>query len=171
MWEWREWAKFHYIVDPDAFFGSSPNYMMNVIMDEGGPRWADDDDDEKDWRVLVLEDSGELLAKDAKLQTGQGLSRLLNLVDGLIGQGLRILVMVTTNEELGKLSDAVSRPGRCAHNLEFLPFESEEEIRKWLDLHKCGILPIPRSVRLAELYAATQGQAISQEIRSVGFTS
>ena len=48
---------------------------------------------------------------DAKERTGQALSRFLNVVDGLIGQGLRLLVLVTSNEELGKLHPAVSRPG------------------------------------------------------------
>ena len=39
------------------------------------------------WRLLVLEDTGELLTPDAKTVIGQGLSRFLNVVDGLIGQG------------------------------------------------------------------------------------
>ena len=49
----------------------------------------------------------------------QGLSRFLNVVDGLIGQGSRILVLVTTNEELGALHPAIARPGRCAANVLF----------------------------------------------------
>ena len=53
---------------------------------------------EKPWRLLVLEDTGELLSADARDRAGQGLSRFLNVVDGLIGQGLRVLVLVTTNE-------------------------------------------------------------------------
>jgi hypothetical protein len=173
MWEWRKWAQFHYIVDPDHFFGTSPDYMMRVLVDDSGrPTWSGEDEhDVEQWRVLVLEDSGELLAKDAKIQTGQGLSRLLNLVDGLIGQGLRVLVMVTTNEELGKLSDAVSRPGRCVHNLEFLPFESDTEVKDWLKLHGCDTLLAPRRPRLADLYALTKGQAVAEEIRTIGFTA
>ena len=41
------------------------------------------------------EDTGELLSADARERSGQGLSRFLNVVDGLIGQGLRVLVLVT----------------------------------------------------------------------------
>src|SRR3954454_23712018 len=82
-WEWREWCSFHYITDPETFFGGRPRYMLDVLLDE--------DDDDEDWRLLILEDTGELLALDAKRQMGQGLSRLLNVVDGLIGQGLRVL--------------------------------------------------------------------------------
>ena len=47
---------------------------------------------EKPWRLLVLEDTGALLSADARERAGQGLSRFLNVVDGLIGQGLRVLV-------------------------------------------------------------------------------
>ena len=125
-WEWRTWCDFHYVTDPETFFGSSPAYMLDVLLGE------DDDDDEGGrWRLLILEDTGELLAADAKERTGQGLSRLLNVVDGLIGQGLRVLVLVTTNETLRSLHPAVSRPGRCASQIEFGAFAAEEAA-EWL---------------------------------------
>src|SRR3970040_1049267 len=57
---------------------------------------------QKGWRLLVLEDTGELLQHDAKAVIGQGLSRFLNVADGLIGQGLRVLGLVKTNEEIHK---------------------------------------------------------------------
>jgi hypothetical protein len=63
---------------------------------------------------------------DAKARTGQALSRFLNVVDGLIGQGLRLLVLVTSNEDLGKLHPAVNRPGRCIQKILFQPFTSVE---------------------------------------------
>jgi hypothetical protein len=125
-WEWRTWCSFHYITDPEEFFGS-PKYMLDVLLDE-------DDDDDSGWRLLILEDTGELLALDAKYQVGQGLSRLLNVVDGLIGQGLRVLVLVTTNEPLRSLHPAVSRPGRCAAQVEFTAFPPEEA-DAWLERH------------------------------------
>jgi hypothetical protein len=122
--EWRDWCDFYYIVDPEVFFGKESAYMMQVLL--GGY-----DADESRHRMLILEDCGEMIAKDAKLKTGQGLSRLLNAVDGMIGQGLQTMVMVTTNEELGELSDAVIRPGRCAADIEFGKLD-KGEIAKWL---------------------------------------
>ena len=98
------------------------------------PERDDEDGDRERWRLLILEDTGELLAADAKERTGQGLSRLLNVVDGLIGQGLRVLVLVTTNETLRSLHPAVSRPGRCASQIEFAAF-SAEEAAEWLARH------------------------------------
>ena len=128
-WEWREWADFHYISDPDAFFGRHPDYLFEVILD--APRARSRQKAKKDpWTVLVLEDMGEILAPDAREQMGQGLSRLLNVVDGLLGQGLRLLVLVTTNEPLGRLHPAVARPGRSAAEIEFGELSSSE-VEAW----------------------------------------
>ena len=46
----------------------------------------------------MLEDAGELICTSARSQTGQALSRLLNVADGLLGQGGRCLLLITTNE-------------------------------------------------------------------------
>jgi hypothetical protein len=72
--------------------------------------------DEAPAEPLLPERSGasRRSAADAKEQAGQGLSRFLNVVDSIIGQGLRVLILVTTNEPLRRLHPAVSRPGRCA---------------------------------------------------------
>ena len=56
------------------------------------------------------------IARDGSLHrlsavAGQGLSRLLNVSDGLLGEGLRAVVLVTTNEPLRRLHPAVVRPG------------------------------------------------------------
>jgi len=114
----------------------------------------------------VLEDTGELLAADAKERTGQGLSRLLNLVDGIIGQGLRVLVLVTTNEPLQRLHPAVARPGRCAARLEFEPFPAAEAVA-WLA--ERGIDDRnATSATLANLFARVEGYEQEPE-KPVGF--
>jgi Domain of unknown function (DUF5925) len=119
------------------------------------------------WRLLVLEDTGELLRPDAKSIIGQGLSRFVNLVDGLIGQGLRVLVLVTTNERIETLHPAVARPGRCAANIEFDPF-SEEEAIAWLDRRGAGVrAEAPRI--LASLYAQLEGHDPAEPPRQAKF--
>jgi hypothetical protein len=74
----------------------------------------------------VLEDADELLRADAKRETGQALSRLLNVADGFLGQGVRVLVLITTNEPIGRLHPAVVRPGRCLAEVEFSPLTAAE---------------------------------------------
>jgi hypothetical protein len=119
------------------------------------------------WRLLILEDTGELLAADARMQAGQGLSRFLNVVDGLIGQGLRILVLVTTNEELGDLHPAIARPGRCAANVLFRRIP-REQANAWLrDKGHDGTVSEP--VTLASLYALLEGWEAVEQRQATGF--
>lgn len=143
-WEWRRWCRLHYVTDPEGFFGERARYMLDVLVGE--------EDDEKDgWRLVILEDTGELLEADAKERTGQGLSRLLNVVDGLLGQGLRVLVLMTTNEPLRRLHEAVVRPGRCASKIHFRAFttgEAAEWLRGRGDEEAVG-----NSMTLARLYS------------------
>jgi hypothetical protein len=177
-WEWREWCDLHYIVDPDSFFGEHADYLMSVLLQPGYAPMsvvrqhmffsgvttfalgeAEDEEDEggagKAWRVLVLEDTGELLSADARVSMGQGLSRFLNVVDGLIGQGLRVLVLVTTNEPIRRLHPAVARPGRCAANVEFEAL-SAVEAGAWLRRHGSDE-PSGGSATIAQLYARLHG--------------
>lgn len=185
-WEWRAWAELHYIVDPDSFFGQHADYLMNVLLQPayttiamGGVQEAwmrfesngDREREEKAWKVLLLEDTGELLTADARAMAGQGLSRFLNVVDGLIGQGLRVLVLVTTNEEVKRLHPAVARPGRCAANVEFAPL-SRGESTAWLERH--GVEEeADGATALASLYARIEGfdAAADPERAPTGFAS
>ena len=121
------------------------------------------------WRLLILEDTGELLSANARMQAGQGLSRFLNVVDGLIGQGLRILVLVTTNEELGKLHPAISRPGRCASNVLFTRIPVEQA-NAWLGEHE-NESTVSEPTTLAGLYALVEGWDAVTERQQTGFGS
>lgn len=178
--QWRQWARIHYITDPERFFGDAADYMLQVMLQE---EYEDEFDispseingngnkgesEEKKWRVLILEDSGELLQKDAKSRTGQALSRFLNAVDGLIGQGLRVLTLVTANEELGDFHSAVTRYGRALASIEF-DLLSADEANAWLK--DKGIKDDLRSPQpLAELFARVEGNGItSEKKKTVGF--
>jgi hypothetical protein len=103
----------------------------------------------------MLEDTGELLTPDARSLIGQGLSRFLNVVDGLIGQGLRVLVLVTTNEEIRKLHPAVARPGRAAANVLFGRV-GVEAANAWLERHGSAER-VTAATTLATLYALAEG--------------
>jgi hypothetical protein len=73
----------------------------------------------------------------------------------LIGHGLRVLALVTTNEEVRKLHPAVARPGRSAANIEFTAL-SAEEAAAWRVRH--GIEGADAGpTTLASLYAALHG--------------
>ncbi len=51
---------------------------------------------------------------------------MLNLTDGLLGQGVRCALLVTANEPLGRLHRAVCRPGCCWAQVGFTSFAPAE---------------------------------------------
>jgi hypothetical protein len=143
--EWRDWADIHFILDPEAFFGS-PEYLMHVVADED--LWDPTAVSTGRWKVLVVEDADELIRADARVDAGGAMSRLLNLTDGILGHGLRVLLLITTNEAMRGLHPAVVRPGRCLADVQFRPFR-RGEAEAWLG----GVAPVPAGeVTLAELY-------------------
>ena len=150
---WKDWCDVDCALDPEMLF-SDPGYLMFVgLEDDGDGRGGST---EERWRLLVLEDCDELIRPDAKGATGQGLSRLLNVTDGLLGQGCRLLVAITTNEPLEKLHPAATRPGRCLAQIEVGRL-SPAEARRWLDRDAPGT---ERGASVAELYAIQSEQAV-----------
>jgi hypothetical protein len=140
---WRDWCRLECVLDPDLLL-QHPAYFMHVLLGEND----DDQDDPGNWRLLVLEDCDELIRADAKRDAGQALARLLNLTDGLVGQGLQVLVCITTNEELSRLHPAITRPGRCAAQIHVGRL-SRAEAGAWLG----GTADVgPEGATLAELY-------------------
>jgi Domain of unknown function (DUF5925)/ATPase family associated with various cellular activities (AAA) len=140
--EWRAWCQADCVLDPEVLF-SEPGYLMDVAIG-----YDADDEDAPSWRLLLLEDCDELIRGEAS----QPLSRLLNLTDGMLGQGRQVLVAITTNEDLRRLHPAVVRPGRCLAHIEIGPLSPAEASAA---LGR----PVPRPVTLAELYAMRSGHA------------
>ncbi|MEV0849021.1 DUF5925 domain-containing protein [Streptomyces sp. NPDC049954] len=147
---WRDWCQVDCVLDPERLFNDI-GYLMDIAIGE-------DDGAGGRWRLLLLEDCDELIRGEAKHAAGQALSRLLNLTDGLLGQGRNVLVGVTTNEDLERLHPAVVRPGRCLARIEVGPLTRSESL-EWLDgavpetEHRVG----REGATLAELYALRRG--------------
>jgi hypothetical protein len=166
--EWANWCQFDCVLDPEVLFGN-PGYLMEVAVGTDG-----DDEEKRRWRLLILEDCDELIRGEAKESTGQGLSRLLNLTDGMLGQGRDVLVAITTNEDLTHLHPAVVRPGRCLAQIEVGRL-SQLEATDWLTSQtsgrpegQAGPTQIgPDGATLAELVAMRTGerQVITTEPR------
>lgn len=164
--EWRSWAEFHFVTDPEEFL-RNPSYLLSTLSDRRASQPSGPADR---WRILVLEDSGEYLAPDAKHAHGQALSRLLNVCDGVLGQAMRALVLVTTNEPLRTLHPALARPGRCLAQVSFEPF-AEADIARWAGA-RGSETPAVTSATLADLYAFEEGRSrLASEHQAVGFAA
>ena len=143
--EWGSWCRFDCILDPETLFGE-PAYLLDLALGV--------EEDDRNWRLLVIEDCDELIRGEARAASGQALSRLLNLTDGLLGQGGDVLVAITTNEPLAALHPAVVRPGRCLAQIEMGPLSSEEAAA-WQGTPD----GVQNGATLAELYARRDGRA------------
>ena len=161
---WRGWCDTHFIVDPEVLLGQGTAYLLDVLT--AAPQG--NASERPEWKLIVLEDSGELLATDARERMGQALSRLLNTTDGLLGQGMKALVLVTTNEPLGRLHPAVQRPGRCWSQAEFLPL-SRAEANGWLAANDSSAT-VGGATTLADLYAILGG-GVGSPALPFGFAS
>jgi MoxR-like ATPase len=177
--EWKPWLDVHYVIDPEEIL-KDPVYMIHAMIDAGGEDTPPADiftedqvlysegevtDPAKRWRLFVLEDADEYITADARMRSGNSLGRLLNIADGLLGQGLGLLILISTNEPVSKLHPAITRPGRCLKQIEFGAL-SREEADAWLEAH--GQAPRGRSLTIAELYGVLEGEEPAAE-RGAGF--
>lgn len=131
----------HYVTDPEVLV-TRADYMYNIL------EYAADDDENSE-ALVVCEDSGPLVTD----RSGMELGRILNLADGILGQGFNLRLLFTTNDPVVNFHPAVLRPGRCAQELEFGPL-SKEEANAWCDLH--GRPRVNSEQTLAWLYANTK---------------
>lgn len=133
-WQWRDWARFTVVIEPEVFLNNAA-YMTEMLLRQNSK-----------FRWLILEDCGELIAQNAQMGGGLGVSRLLNMADGILGQGQRLGFIITTNQPLGRLDAAVTRPGRCLATVEVGKFSAKES-SAWLGYE------VDREMTLADLYA------------------
>ena len=160
---WRDRCSTHYITDPEAFLGHGTSYLLDVLT-------TDETTNEGDrWKLVVLEDSGELLSVDAHERTGQALSRLLNTTDGMLGQGMNAILLVTTNEPIRRLHPAIQRPGRCWAQINFTALD-KSQANRWLAADDSAAR-VTDAASLAELYDIRRGQRrTSAPPAAFGFT-
>lgn len=154
---WSPWCDAHVVADPERLF-TDPHYLLEILAAPPVDTVQDEPADDGQpaamagrWRLVVCEDADGFLSANARDRCGPALGRLLNVTDGILGQGARALVLLTTNEDAGRLHPALTRPGRCLAVTEFTPFPADEA-SSWLGEHG----PATGPMTLAELYAARE---------------
>jgi hypothetical protein len=139
---WRGWCNPHLIIDPETFFGD-PAYLIEVMAEED----HDSEDDTPKARLIICEDADDFIG--SRERTGSGVGRLLNVADGLLGQGLNNIILLTANAPITRLDPALIRPGRLLGHLEFGRFTAPQA-REWLGTP--GPAVAHDGATLAELY-------------------
>lgn len=174
----REWcnkldATVEVVLDPEQMLGSA-GYMRSILLSDERPAQARKsiklrkkskavdvlggvDDDSPPLRLIVIEDSADLFSDNCR--NTPGFSRLLNLTDGIIGQGLRCIFLLTANEEIGRIDPAIRRAGRCLQQLEF-PCFTKGQALAWATKNGCDPNDVPDGdkIALADLYAIKNGK-------------
>lgn len=140
LYEWYGWCDPSVVTDTDRFFGDAT--YLNSLVFAAARRSSE-------WLLLVVEDADDYMAVAGN--KGQAVSRLLNIGDGIVGQGINLLTLLTTNVPMEDLNPAVIRPGRALANLHFGPFEPTEANAWAADRGVASQFNEPAT--LAELYA------------------
>ena len=156
-WKQRLRASVEVVLDPDELFARA-DYLHDVLLNDDLSEWVEDDDDERlgdvrgklrrPLRLVIIEDSASLFGDHCR--SSAGFARLLNLSDGIIGQGLRVVFLLTTNEQLTSIDPAITRPGRCLGVTCFDPLPVDQA-QAWLAARDAGRTATP--LTLSELYA------------------
>jgi hypothetical protein len=149
LYEWYSWCDPSVVTDTDRFFGDA-TYLNSLVFAAAGRG--------SNWLLLVVEDADDYLNVEGN--KGQAVSRLLNLGDGIVGQGINLLTLLTTNVPVEQLNPAVVRPGRALANLHFGPFPPDEATA-WCADHDHPAT-FTDTATLAEMYARLRGEAGEQ---------
>jgi hypothetical protein len=113
---WRTWdAKAVLILDPELML-TSPKYLMSAMNTQS----INDDA----IRVIIIEDADDICSKNGPRSSS--MSRLLQMLDGLVGSTKPVIVVMTTNASPSELDSALTRKGRCIATIEFTSFSRDE---------------------------------------------
>jgi hypothetical protein len=101
--------------------------------------------------VIILEDCEELLKPRDQSGNNIGISTLLNLSDGLLGDAMRLKIICTFNTEVRNIDSALLRKGRLAYKYEFGPL-SVLKVNKLFKKLKIDYLT-DKPLLLADIYS------------------
>ncbi len=117
--------------------------------------------------VIILEDCEELLKPREQNNSGNGISNLLNLGDGLLGDALKLKIICTFNCSLSKIDEAMLRKGRLIFRYEFKPLEDEKvnQLLKSLNIETETTEPMV----LADVFHYAHNNGFTIENKAIGF--
>lgn len=168
--EWRSWCKTSVLWSPASFL-SDEQYVFTLLEDlefsvENDDLSRSKNGQREQWHMIVMEDAGELVGPDGGLSSG--FSTLLNVSDGLLGLGTKLLFVLTTNEPVSKLHKAIRRPGRLLKHIKIGKFDVNDA-NDWLKNHNVdAVVHEPKT--LAELYGLANGNDVETDNeKPVGF--
>lgn len=88
--------------------------------------------------ILIIEDAERVIADRETQGTSMGVSNILNITDGILGDCLNIQIIATFNSSRDKIDKALLRPGRLIveHKFNKLDVTSTNKLLKHLNIDK-----------------------------------
>ena len=129
----------------------------------------DERDEHRNLQFVVVMEDAEAVLMPRKVDTGFSVSAMLNLTDGLLGEGLNLQFICTVNCEIAELDPAIVRPGRLRTARDFRLLTHSEAI----ELARHRGLPVPRQRReysLAEIYNSDELNISETQPTHLGFS-
>lgn len=133
------------VIDPEPLF-EQPGYLMELLTT------PDFLNKTPKFRFIIAEDCANLFG--ANCRDSAGFTRLLNVVDGLLGAGQKLVFLFTANEEIHDIDPAILRPGRCLQHLHIPDWDHANSVA-WLTRQGSSskINRLSKTNSLADLYA------------------
>jgi hypothetical protein len=133
------------VIDPEPLF-EQPGYLMELL---ATPDFLNKT---PKFRFIIAEDCANLFG--VRCRDNAGFTRLLNVVDGLLGAGQKLVFLFTANEEINEIDPAILRPGRCLQHLQITNWD-RSAAEGWLTRQGAPdkIARLSATNSLADLYA------------------
>jgi hypothetical protein len=117
--------------------------------------------------IIVIEDAEEILTSRELSLSNRGISNLLNLTDGLMGDFLELKFVCTFNTTIDRIDKALLRKGRITTNYKFEKLSVEKSNKL---LEKLGKdYKTNEAMTLAEIYNLEQKDNTEKKERKIGF--
>ena len=118
--------------------------------------------------ILIIEDAERVISDREGNGSPAGVSNILNLTDGILGDCLNIQVIATFNMKRERIDQALLRKGRLIveHKFEKLPIEETNKLLK----HLGKTYDVKEAMSLADIYNVDSDEVrITKEKKSIGF--
>jgi hypothetical protein len=121
--------------------------------------------------VLIIEDA-ENVIKTREAGENQAVSNLLNITDGILGDGLNFQIICTFNTGFDNIDPALKRKGRMIAQYEFGNLSREKTSNLVKETYGSEVLPLHSEMSLAEIFNMQEDnfeKVVAK--RAIGFTA
>jgi hypothetical protein len=117
--------------------------------------------------ILIIEDAEKVISDRSSNGSSVGVSNILNITDGILGDCLNIQIIATFNMKKEKIDQALLRKGRliCEHKFEALTVEESNELLKSLGKEKT----VEKPTTLADIYNIDEDVVRVENKNQIGF--